>query len=311
MAEEQDIINKYRGVTSSDTIEKIEEPVEEQTKIPTEETKTTEEKETVEVENVETPEEKKTENRTDYKNNSSTYVEQIIKDRLARQAKKHQRELEALRAELNSLKKKEEDPEFTRDDFIDEEEFERYKADKLKKSIKTDIMKEFESSQKEREAERAQQEKVNATIANFLKTPEELQEWKSRLENFEEDYSDFLESEQGQEMSAFMINSSVFPVMFDLIASNPSVVDKLSSLSTKEVYFNLKQLEDAIIKKITGIKEAQQQEKTNADEQKPKRSLPNSGKFGGSSSSTSSRLDPNSKDFDAKEYLKRKYPNQY
>lgn len=311
MAEEQDIINKYRGVTSSDTIEKIEEPVEEQTQIPTEETKTTEEKETVEVENVETPEEKKSENRTDYKNNSSTYVEQIIKDRLARQAKKYQRELEALRAELNSLKKKEEDPEFTRDDFIDEEEFERYKADKLKKSIKTDIMKEFESSQKEREAERAQQEKVNATIANFLKTPEELQEWKNRLENFEEDYSDFLESEQGQEMSAFMINSSVFPVMIDLIASNPSVVDKLSSLSTKEVYFNLKQLEDAIIKKIAGIKEAQQQEKTNADEQKPKRSLPNSGKFGGSSSSTSSRLDPNSKDFDAKEYLKRKYPNQY
>jgi len=172
-------------------------------------------------------------------------------------------------------------------------------------------MREFESSQREREAERAQQEKVNATIANFLKTPEELQEWKSRLEDFEEDYSDFLESEQGQEMSSFMINSSVFPVMIDLIARNPSVVDKLSSLSTKEVYYNLKQLEDAILKKITGIKEAQQQENKNAEEQKPKRSLPNSGKFGGSSSSTSSRLDPNSKDFDAKEYLKRKYPNQY
>ena len=311
MAEEQDIINKYRGITSSDTEEKIEEPAKEQTQTPTEETETTEEKETVEGETVETPEKKNSENRTDYKKNSSPHVEQIIKDRLARQAKKHQRELEALRAELNSLKKKEEEPEFTRDDFIDDEEFERYKADKLKKSIKTDIMKEFESSQKEREAERAQQEKVNKTIANFLKTPEELQEWKSRLENFEEDYSDFLESEQGQEMSEFMINSSVFPVMFDLIASNPSVVDKLSSLSTKEVYFNLKQLEDAIIKKITGIKEAQQQEKTNADEQKPKRSLPNSGKFGGSSSSTASRLDPNSKDFDAKEYLKRKYPNQY
>lgn len=311
MQEEQDIINKYRGITSSDTEEKIEEPAKEQTQTPTEETETKEEKETVEVDSVETPEEKKTEGRKNFKNNSSPHIEQIIKDRLARQAKKHQRELDALRAELQSLKKKEEEPEFTRDDFIDEEEFEKFKADKLKKSIKTDIMKEFESSQKEREAERAQQEKVNATIANFLKTPEELQEWKSRLEDFEEDYSDFLESEQGQEMSAFMINSSVFPVMFDLIARNPSVVDKLSSLSTKEVYFNLKQLEDAIIKKITGTKEAQQQEKTNADEQKQKRSLPNSGKFGGSSSSTSSRLDPNSKDFDAKEYLKRKYPNQY
>lgn len=311
MAEEQDIINKYRGISSNDTEEKTEEPVEEQAQTPTEETEATEEKETAKVDSVETPEEKKSEDRKEIKNNSSPHVEQIIKDRLARQAKKHQRELDALRAELQSLKKKEEEPEFTRDDFIDEEEFERYKADKLKKSIKTDVMKEFETSQREREAERAQQEKVNATIANFLKTPEELQEWKSRLEDFEEDYSDFLESEQGQEMSAFMINSSVFPVMFDLIASNPSVVDKLSSLSTKEVYFNLKQLEDAIIKKITGIKEAQQQEETNADEQKPKRSLPNSGKFGGSSSSTSSRLDPNSKDFDAKEYLKRKYPNQY
>ena len=311
MAEEQDIINKYRGVTSSDTEERIEEPAQEQTQIPTEETKTTEEKEPVEGDSVETPEEKNSEGKKEFKNNSSQHVEQIIKDRLARQAKKHQRELEALRAELQSLKKKEEEPEFTRDDFIDEEEFERYKADKLKKSIKTDVMKEFESSQKEREAERAQQEKVNATIANFLKTPEELQEWKSRLEYFEEDYSDFLESEQGQEMSAFMINSSVFPVMFDLIASNPSIVDKLSTLSTKEVYFNLKQLEEAILKKITGTKEAQQQENKNADEQKPKRSLPNSGKFGGSSSSTASRLDPNSKDFDAKEYLKRKYPNQY
>lgn len=309
MAEEQDIINKYRGITSSDTEEKIEEPAKEQTQTPTEETETKEE--TVEVNSVETPEEKNSEGRKEIKNNSSPHVEQIIKDRLARQAKKHQRELDALRAELQSLKKKEEEPEFTRDDFIDEEEFEKFKADKLKKSIKTDVMKEFESSQKEREAERAQQEKVNATIANFLKTPEELQEWKSRLEDFEEDNSDFLESEQGQEMSAFMINSSVFPVMFDLIARNPSVVDRLSSLSTKEVYFNLKQLEDAILKKITGTKEAQQQEKTNADEQKPKRSLPNSGKFGGSSSSTSSRLDPNSKDFDAKEYLKRKYPNQY
>ena len=311
MAEEQDIINKYRGVTSSDTEEKIEEPAQEQTQIPTEETKTTEEKEPVEGDSVETPGEKKSEGKKEFKNNSSQHVEQIIKDRLARQAKKHQRELEALRAELQSLKKKEEEPEFTRDDFIDEEEFERYKADKLKKSIKTDVMKEFESSQKEREAERAQQEKVNATIANFLKTPEEFQEWKSRLEYFEEDYSDFLESEQGQEMSTFMINSSVFPVMFDLIASNPSIVDKLSTLSTKEVYFNLKQLEEAILKKITGTKEAQQQENKNADEQKPKRSLPNSGKFGGSSSSTASRLDPNSKDFDAKEYLKRKYPNQY
>src|SRR5574344_1219198 len=309
MQEEQDIINKYRGITSSDTEEKIEEPAKEQTQAPTEETETKEE--TVEVNSVETPEEKNSEGRKDFKNNSSPHVEQIIKDRLARQAKKHQRELDALRAELQSLKKKEEDPEFTRDDFIDQEEFERYKADKLKKSIKTDVMKEFESSQKDREAERAQQEKVNKTIANLLKTPEEVQEWKSRLEDFEEDNSDFLESEQGQEMSAFMINSSVFPVMFDLIARNPSVVDKLSSLSTKEVYFNLKQLEDAIIKKITGTKEAQQQEKTNADEQKPKRSLPNSGKFGGSSSSTASRLDPNSKDFDAKEYLKRKYPNQY
>ena len=310
MAEEQDIINKYRGISSNDTEQKTEEPVEEQTQTPTEETETPEEK-PVEGESVETPEEKNSEGEKEFKNNSSPYVERIIKDRLARQAKKHQRELEALRAELQSLKKKEEDPEFTRDDFIDEEEFERFKADKLKKSIKTDVMKEFESYQREREAERAQQEKVNATIANFLKTPEELQEWKSRLEDFEEDYSDFLESEQGQEMSSFMINSSVFPVMFDLIARNPSVVDKLSSLSTKEVYFNLKQLEDAILKKITGIKEAQQQENKNADEQKPKRSLPNSGKFGGSSSSTSSRLDPNSKDFDAKEYLKRKYPNQY
>ena len=310
MAEEQDIINRYRGISSNDTEEKKEEPVEEQTQTPTEETKTP--KETVEGESVETPEEKKSEGEKEFKNNSSPHVERIIKDRLARQAKKHQRELEALRAELQSLKKKEEEPEFTRDDFIDEEEFERFKADKLKKSIKTDVMKEFESSQREREAERAQQEKVNATIANFLKTPEELQEWKSRLEDFEEDYSDFLESEQGQEMSSFMINSSVFPVMIDLIARNPSVVDKLSSLSTKEVYYNLKQLEDAILKKITGIKEAQQQqENKNADEQKPKRSLPNSGKFGGSSSSTSSRLDPNSKDFDAKEYLKRKYPNQY
>ncbi|HQB64849.1 MAG TPA: hypothetical protein PK616_03075 [Fibrobacteraceae bacterium] len=310
MAEEQDIINKYRGISSNDTEQKTEEPVEEQTQTPTEETETPEKK-TVEGESVETPEEKNSEGEKEFKNNSSPYVERIIKDRLARQAKKHQRELEALRAELQSLKKKEEDPEFTRDDFIDEEEFERFKADKLKKSIKTDVMKEFESYQREREAERAQQEKVNATIANFLKTPEELQEWKSRLEDFEEDYSDFLESEQGQEMSSFMINSSVFPVMFDLIARNPSVVDKLSSLSTKEVYFNLKQLEDAILKKITGIKEAQQQENKNAEEQKPKRSLPNSGKFGGSSSSTSSRLDPNSKDFDAKEYLKRKYPNQY
>lgn len=311
MPEEQDIINKYRGVTSSDTEEKIEEPAKEQAEIPTEEAETKEEKETVEVDSVETPEEKNSEVRKEIKNNSSPHVEQIIKDRLARQAKKHQRELEALRAELQSLKKKEEEPEFTRDDFIDEEEFERYKADKLKKSIKRDVIKEFESSQKEREAERAQQEKVNATIANFLKTPEEVQEWKSRLEDFEEDNSDFLESEQGQEMSLFMINSSVFPVMFDLIARNPSVVDKLSSLSTKEVYFNLKQLEDAILKKITGTKEAQQQENTKVDEQKPKRSLPNSGKFGGSSSSTASRLDPNSKDFDAKEYLKRKYPNQY
>ena len=51
---------------------------------------------------------------------------------------------------MQSLKKKEEEPEFTRDDFIDEEEFERFKADKLKKSIKTDVMQEFESSQKER-----------------------------------------------------------------------------------------------------------------------------------------------------------------
>ena len=288
MAEEQDIINKYRGISSNDTEQKTEEPVEEQTQTPTEETET--QKETVEGESVETTEEKNPDGEKEFKNNSSPHVERIIKDRLARQAKKHQRELEALRAELQSLKKKEEEPEFTRDDFIDEEEFERFKADKLKKSIKTDVMKEFESSQKEREAERAQQEKVNATIANFLKTPEELQEWKSRLEDFEEDYSDFLESEQGQEMSSFMINSSVFPVMFDLIARNPSVVDKLSSLSTKEV---------------------QQQENKNAEEQKPKRSLPNSGKFGGSSSSTSSRLDPNSKDFDAKEYLKRKYPNQY
>ena len=310
MAEEQDIINKYRGISSNDTEQKTEEPVEEQTQTPTEETETPEEK-PVEGESVETPEEKKSEGEKEFKNNSSPHVERIIKNRLARQAKKHQRELDALRAELQSLKKKEEEPEFTRDDFIDEEEFERYKADRLKKSIKTDVMKEFESSQKEREAERAQQEKVNATIANFLKTPEELQEWKSRLEDFEEDYSDFLESEQGQEMSSFMINSSVFPVMFDLIAANPSVVDKLSTLSTKEVYFNLKQLEDAILKKITGIKEAQQQENKNADEQKPKRSLPNSGKFGGSSSSTASRLDPNSKDFDAKEYLKKKYPNQY
>ncbi len=311
MAEKQDIINKYRGISSNDTEQKTEEPVEEQTQTPTEETKTTEEK-PVEGESVETPEEKKSEGEKEFKNNSSPHVERIIKDRLARQAKKHQRELEALRAELQSLKKKEEEPEFTRDDFIDEEEFERFKADRLKKSIKTDVMREFESSQREREAERAQQEKVNATIANFLKTPEELQEWKSRLEDFEEDYSDFLESEQGQEMSSFMINSSVFPVMFDLIAANPSVVDKLSLLSTKEVYYNLKLLEDAILKKITGIKEAQQQqENKNADEQKPKRSLPNSGKFGGSSSSTSSRLDPNSKDFDAKEYLKRKYPNQY
>jgi len=310
MAEEQDIINKYRGISSNDTEQKTEEPVEEQTQTPTEETETPEEK-PVEGESVETPEEKKSEGEKEFKNNSSPHVERIIKNRLARQAKKHQRELDALRAELQSLKKKEEEPEFTRDDFIDEEEFERYKADRLKKSIKTDVMKEFESSQKEREAERAQQEKVNATIANFLKTPEELQEWKSRLEDFEEEYSDFLESEQGQEMSSFMINSSVFPVMFDLIAANPSVVDKLSTLSTKEVYFNLKQLEEAILKKITGTKEAQQQENKNADEQKPKRSLPNSGKFGGSSSSISSRLDPNSKDFDAKEYLKRKYPNQY
>ena len=310
MAEEQDIINRYRGISSNDTEEKKEDPVEKQTQTPTEETETP--KETVEGESVETPEEKKSEGEKEFKNNSSPHVERIIKERLARQAKKHQRELEALRAELQSLKKKEEEFEFTRDDFIDEEEFERFKADRLKKSIKTDVMKEFESSQREREAERAQQEKVNATIANFLKTPEELQEWKSRLEDFEEDYSDFLESEQGQEMSSFMINSSVFPVMIDLIARNPSVVDKLSSLSTKEVYYNLKQLEDAILKKITGIKEAQQQqENKNADEQKPKRSLPNSGKFGGSSSSTSSRLDPNSKDFDAKEYLKRKYPNQY
>ena len=309
MAEEQDIINKYRGISSNDTEQKTEEPVEEQTQTPTEETET--QKETVEGESVETTEEKNPDGEKEFKNNSSPHVERIIKDRLARQAKKHQRELDALRAELQSLKKKEEEPEFTRDDFIDEEEFERFKADKLKKSIKTDVMKEFESSQKEREAERAQQEKVNATIANFLKTPSELQEWKSRLEDFEEDYSDFLESEQGQEMSSFMINSSVFPVMFDLIARNPSVVDKLSSLSTKDVYFNLKQLEEAILKKITGTKEVQQQEKINADEQKPKRSLPNSGKFGGSSSSTSSRLDPNSKDFDAKEYLKRKYPNQY
>lgn len=309
MAEEQDIINRYRGISSNDTEEKKEDPVEKQAQTPTEETETP--KETVEGESVETPEEKKSEGEKEFKNNSSPHVERIIKDRLARQAKKHQRELEALRAELQSLKKKEEEPEFTRDDFIDEEEFERFKADKLKKSIKTDVMREFESSQREREAERAQQEKVNATIANFLKTPEELQEWKSRLEDFEEDYSDFLESEQGQEMSSFMINSSVFPVMIDLIARNPSVVDKLSSLSTKEVYYNLKQLEDAILKKITGIKEAQQQENKNAEEQKPKRSLPNSGKFGGSSSSTASRLDPNSKDFDAKEYLKRKYPNQY
>src|SRR5574344_3031078 len=234
MQEEQDIINKYRGITSSDTEEKIEEPVEEQTQIPTEETETPEEKETVKVDSVETPEEKNSEGRKEIKNNSSPHVEQIIKDRLARQAKRHQRELDALRAELQSLKKKEEDPEFTRDDFIDEEEFERYKADKLKKSIKTDVMKEFESSQKEREAERAQQEKVNATIANFLKTPEELQEWKSRLEDFEEDYSDFLESEQGQEMSAFMINRSVFPVMFDLISRNPSVVDKIGRASCRE-----------------------------------------------------------------------------
>lgn len=309
MAEEQDIINKYRGISSNDTEEKTEVPAEEQTQTPTEETETP--KETVEGESVETPKEKNSESEKEFKNNSSPHVERIIKDRLARQAKKHQRELEALRAELQSLKKKEEEPEFTRDDFIDEEEFERFKADRLKKSIKIDVMKEFESSQREREAERAQQEKVNATIANFLKTPEELQEWKSRLEDFEEDYSDFLESEQGQEMSSFMINSSVFPVMFDLIARNPSVVDKLSTLSTKEVYFNLKQLEEAIIKKITGTKEAQQQENKNAEEQKPKRSLPNSGKFGGSSSSTASRLDPNSKDFDAKEYLKRKYPNQY
>ena len=197
MAEEQDIINRYRGISSNDTEQKKEEPVEEQTQTPTEETKTTEEK-PVEGESVETPEEKKSEGEKEFKNNSSPHVERIIKDRLARQAKKHQRELEALRAELQSLKKKEEEPEFTIDDFIDEEEFERFKADKLKKSIKTDVMREFESSQREREAERAQQEKVNATIANFLKTPEELQEWKSRLEDFEEDYSDFLESEQGQ-----------------------------------------------------------------------------------------------------------------
>lgn len=310
MQEEQDIINRYRGVSPNDAKENNEEPAEEQTIEPTEETEITEE-EVTEVESVEKPEEKNSEDKKELKNNSSPHVEQVIKDRLARQAKKHQRELDALRAEMQSLKKKEEEPEFTRDDFIDEEEFERFKADKLKKSIKTDVMQEFESSQKEREAERAQQEKVNATIANFLKTPGELQEWKSRLEDFEEDYSDFLESEQGQEMSSFMINSSVFPVMFDLIARNSSVVDKLSTLSTKDVYFNLKQLEEAILKKITGTKEPKQQENKNADEQKTKRSLPNSGKFGGSSSSTASRLDPNSKDFDAKEFLRRKYPNQY
>lgn len=311
MQEEQDIINRYRGVSPNDAKENNEEPAEEQAIEPAKETEITEEEKVIEVESVETPEEKNSEDKKELKNNSSPHVEQIIKDRLARQAKKHQRELDALRAEMQSLKKKEVEPEFTRDDFIDEEEFERFKADKLKKSIKTDVMQEFESSQKEREAERAQQEKVNATIANFLKTPSELQEWQSRLEDFEEDYSDFLESEQGQEMSSFMINSSVFPVMFDLIARNSSVVDKLSSLSTKDVYFNLKQLEEAILKKITGTKEVQQQENKNADEQKTKRSLPNSGKFGGSSSSTASRLDPNSKDFDAKEYLKRKYPNQY
>lgn len=311
MQEEQDIINRYRGVSPNDAKENNEEPAEEQTIEPAKETEITEEEKVIEVESVEKPEEKNSEDKKELKNNSSPHVEQVIKDRLARQAKKHQRELDALRAEMQSLKKKEEEPEFTRDDFIDEEEFERFKADKLKKSIKTDVMQEFESSQKEREAERAQQEKVNATIANFLKTPSELQEWKSRLEDFEEDYSDFLESEQGQEMSSFMINSSVFPVMFDLIARNSSVVDKLSTLSTKDVYFNLKQLEEAILKKITGTKEVQQQENKNADEQKTKRSLPNSGKFGGSSSSTASRLDPNSKDFDAKEFLRRKYPNQY
>lgn len=311
MQEEQDIINRYRGVSPNDAKENNEEPAEEQAIEPAKETEITEEEKVIEVESVETPEEKNSEDKKESKNNSSPHVEQVIKDRLARQAKKHQRELDALRAEMQSLKKKEEEPEFTRDDFIDEEEFERFKADKLKKSIKTDVMQEFESSQKEREAERAQQEKVNATIANFLKTPSELQEWKNRLEDFEEDYSDFLESEQGQEMSSFMINSSVFPVMFDLIARNSSVVDKLSTLSTKDVYFNLKQLEEAILKKITGTKEPKQQENKNADEQKTKRSLPNSGKFGGSSSSTASRLDPNSKDFDAKEFLRRKYPNQY
>ena len=97
MAEEQDIINKYRGVSSNDTEQKIEEPAKEQTQIPTEETETKEEKETVKVNSVETPEEKKSEDRKEIKNNSFPHVEQIIKDRLARQAKKHQRELEALR----------------------------------------------------------------------------------------------------------------------------------------------------------------------------------------------------------------------
>ena len=307
MQEGQDIINKYRGISSDDTEKNNNENAEELSQTPTEDTETQEEKKEVEVNTVETPDEKKSEIKAD----DYSHVEQTIKNRLARQAKKHQRELEALRAELQSLKKKEEEPEFTRDDFIDDDEFEKFKADKLKKSIKTDVIQEFESSQREREAERAQQEKVNATIANFLKTPEELEEWKSRLEDFEADHSDFLESEQGQEMSSFMLNSSVFPVMLDLIARNQNIIDKLSTLHTKDVYYNLKQLEEAIIKKITGTKEVQQQENKKVEEQKAKRSLPNSGKFGGSSLSVASRLDPNSKDFDAKEYLKRKYPNQY
>ena len=78
MQEEQDIINRYRGVSPNDAKENNEEPAEEQAIEPAKETEITEEEKVIEVESVEKPEEKNSEDKKELKNNSSPHVEQRL-----------------------------------------------------------------------------------------------------------------------------------------------------------------------------------------------------------------------------------------
>lgn len=246
------------------------------------------------------------------KGDSRARQQHEFEKRLARQQRSHQaqmaqqkaefeRQIAELRAKLPA------EPELKPEDFQSRSEYDAYKQKQMEDSVVARLKKDQADKEAKDAADAQQAEKAQQKLQRTFGTPEAIQDFQDTMGEFVDREQEFLATEKGELYQEFIDESPLGLIIAKIIAKSPKAIEGLKRWSPTMMMDELHRFEDSLTERIKASQKQMEAKSAAAKEepaaQQTKPTMPSTGAIGKTSASSGK--------FDAKEYLRQKYPERY